>query len=60
MNQLHNAACRQTLKQLSIFILIDMCNGPQPSSTSNIIIQFDGLCLCIVSDRRTIKDVYVL
>ena len=24
--------------------------GPQPSSTGNIIVQFDGLCLCIVSD----------
>ena len=59
MNQLHNAACRQTLKQLSIFILIDMCNGPQPSSTGNVIVQVDGLCLRIVSDRRTINDVYV-
>ena len=59
MNQLHNAACRQTLKQLSIFILIDMWNGPQPSSTGNVIVQVDGLCLCIVSDRRTNNDVYV-
>ena len=31
--------------------------GPHPSSTGNIV-QFDGLCLCIVSDRRTIKDVH--
>ena len=33
--------------------------GPHPSSTGNIIVQFDGLCLCIVSDRKTINDVYV-
>ena len=32
---------------------------PQPSSTGNIIVQFDGLCLCIVSDRRTNNDMYV-
>ena len=33
--------------------------GPHPSSTGNIIVQFDGLCLCIVSDRKTINDVYI-
>ena len=34
-------------------------SGQQPFSTGNIIVQFDGLCLCIVSDRRTSNDVYV-
>ena len=51
-------ASRGTPTTPTIAVNIATPNGPQPSSTG-IIAQFDGLCLCLISDRRTNDDVHV-
>ena len=51
-------ASRATLTTPTTAVNIATPTAPQPSTTGNII-QFDGLCLCIVSDSRTNDDVHV-